>query len=216
LKSSKILSETEKYFTDKFKTHGASPAGVDWNSREAQYLRFEQLSKIVPFNTSEFSVNDLGCGYGELASFLREKFSNTEVQYAGYDLSEEMIASAQQNVQSKSPFDQFIKINSPSEMHEADYTVASGLFNKKLSFTDHDWTANILETIEQLNAKSRLGFSFNMLTKYSDVDRMKDDLFYGDPCWFFDYCKKNFSRNVALLHDYEIYDFTILVKKERG
>ena len=39
------------------------------------------------------------------------------------------------------------------------------------------------------------------------------DLYYADPCALFDYCKRSFSRNVALLHDYEIYDFTLLVRK---
>ncbi|MBM3138043.1 MAG: class I SAM-dependent methyltransferase, partial [Chloroflexi bacterium] len=29
----------------------------------------------------------------------------------------------------------------------------------------------------------------------------------------FDYCKVNFSKNVALLHDYKLYDFTIIVRK---
>ncbi|HAW53355.1 MAG TPA: SAM-dependent methyltransferase, partial [Flavobacteriales bacterium] len=48
----------------------------------------------------------------------------------------------------------------------------------------------------------------------SDPDRKRPDLYYGDPCFFFDYCKRNFSRNVALLHDYNLYDFTILVRKE--
>ena len=54
-----------------------------------------------------------------------------------------------------------------------------------------------------------------MLTRYSDADRMsqRPDLFFGDPLFFFDYCKRNFARNVALLHDYDLYDFTILVRK---
>jgi len=43
---------------------------------------------------------------------------------------------------------------------------------------------------------------------------MKDDLYYADPCYFFDYCKKKFSKNIALLHDYGLYEFTILVRKQ--
>jgi hypothetical protein len=26
-------------------------------------------------------------------------------------------------------------------------------------------------------------------------------------------CKRRFSRNVALLHDYDLYEFTVLVRK---
>lgn len=216
MKNSKILSETEKYFTDKFKAHGASPAGVDWNSHKSQHVRFDQLLKVINSSSSAFSINDLGCGYGELASYLRGFFPQTDIHYVGYDLSAELISSAKQKLESDHPSLEFNKIDSASEMRSADYSVASGLFNKKLDFTNEEWINNILDTLTQLNTKSRLGFSFNMLTKYSDTDKMKPDLFYGDPCWFFDYCKRNFSRNVALLHDYEIYDFTILVKKEQA
>jgi len=42
----------------------------------------------------------------------------------------------------------------------------------------------------------------------------RPDLYFGDPLLYFDFCKRNFSRNVALLHDYGLYDFTILVRKD--
>ena len=63
-----------------------------------------------------------------------------------------------------------------------------------------------------MRALSRRGFAFNMLTSYSDADRMRSDLHYGDPAAYFDLCKRRFSRNVALLHDYELYEFTIVVR----
>lgn len=55
-----------------------------------------------------------------------------------------------------------------------------------------------------------------MLTKYSDEERMAErpDLFYGDPLFYFDYCKRNQSRDVALLHEHGLYDFTILIRKD--
>jgi hypothetical protein len=57
------------------------------------------------------------------------------------------------------------------------------------------------------------GFAFNCLTAYSDQDKMRPDLHYADPCELFDICKRKYSRNVALLHDYGLYEFTILVRK---
>jgi hypothetical protein len=42
---------------------------------------------------------------------------------------------------------------------------------------------------------------------------MRDDLYYADPCELFDHCKRQHSRNVALLHDYTLYEFTILVRR---
>ena len=64
-----------------------------------------------------------------------------------------------------------------------------------------------------MNSKSKHAFSFNLLTKYSDKEFMQDYLYYADPLFYFDYCKRNYSKNVALLHDYYQYDFTILVRK---
>jgi hypothetical protein len=40
------------------------------------------------------------------------------------------------------------------------------------------------------------------------------DLYYGDPCFLFDYCKRHFSKNIVLLHDYNLYDFTLIERKD--
>jgi hypothetical protein len=79
-----------------------------------------------------------------------------------------------------------------------------------------EWQDFTVRTLHHMNTLCSKGFSFNMLTKYSEAERMvqRPDLFYGDPLFFFDYCKHHFSRNIALLHDYGIYDFTILVRKD--
>jgi hypothetical protein len=99
-------------------------------------------------------------------------------------------------------------------MDLCDYTVASGIFNIRFGCDDESWLKYILETLSSMNEKSRDGFAFNILTKYSDREFMKPELYYADPAYLFDYCKKNFSRNVALLHDYDQYDFTIIVRKK--
>ena len=94
--------------------------------------------------------------------------------------------------------------------------LAGAIFNIKLEASYDEWQAFVVKTLNHMNTLCSKGFSFNMLTRYSDADRMaqRPDLFYGDPLFFFDLCKRNFSRNVALLHDYGLYDFTILVRKD--
>ena len=57
-------------------------------------------------------------------------------------------------------------------------------------------------------------FAFNVLTSYADPDRMRPDLYYADPCFLFDYCQRRYSRWVAILHDYGLYEFTVVVRKE--
>jgi len=93
--------------------------------------------------------------------------------------------------------------------------VASGIFNVKLDTPTVDWERYVRDTLGTINALSRKGFAFNVLTKYSDADFMRPNLYYADPLFFFDYCKTNYSRFVTLLHDYPLYEFTIVVRKDR-
>jgi SAM-dependent methyltransferase len=191
--------------------YGSTAQGVNWKNEEAQVLRFIQLLKILENESESFSINDLGCGYGALAPFmLKAGFQN--FVFRGYDLSKDMIEKAKETYRDITQAS-FYTIQKTQEMEEADYCVASGIFNKKLSLKEFEFLSYILETLEIMNEKSKKGFAFNMLTSYSDKDKQREDLYYANPSFIFDYCMRNFSRNVALLHDYKAYDFTILVRK---
>ena len=203
-----IKATVSAYYTDKIKQHGPTAQGVDWNSIESQELRFWQLTRIIDRDPG-FSLNDYGCGYGALVPFLASRFSSFE--YCGFDWSKSMIEEANRLYSDRSRC-RFVAEN--ELMQPADYTIASGIFNVKLGHRDADWQRYILDVLHKLDTLSTGGFSFNILTSYSDPERQRGDLFYGDPCFFFDYCKRQFSRNVALLHDYGLYEFTVLVRKQ--
>lgn len=195
------------YYTEKVRTFGTAPKGVDWNSLSSQELRFEQLLKVCNFD-QPLTLNDYGCGYGYLFEYLaRQGYS---FQYTGFDLSPEMVNKAQEKYGDR-PNARFICGTEFETV--ADYTVASGVLNVKLENDTVAWQAYTLATLHQLDALSQRGFAFNVLTSYSDREYMRADLYYADPCFYFDYCKRNFSRNIALLHDYDLYEFTILVRK---
>lgn len=201
-----ILKSVEKYYSDKIETHGPTHKGVDWNSSESQELRFEQLMKVID-NSSDFSIIDYGCGYGALLDFLQKK--EGEFQYIGFDISEKMISMAK-NLHSEHKNSYFL--NNSSLLKSSDYTLSSGVFNVKLETSTIEWEEYVLFTINELARLSIKGFAFNMLTKYSDDEYIRPYLYYGDPLFFFDYCKKKFSKFVSLLHDYPLYEFTVIVK----
>ncbi|MFC1546050.1 class I SAM-dependent methyltransferase [Pseudomonadota bacterium] len=209
----RVFSDINEYYTKKVEKFGATPAGVDWNDEESQHIRFEQLMNVLSDQEAPFAINDLGCGYGGMIDFFQEKYHQS-FSFVGYDLSQKMIDSALDKY-SALPNCSFSCIEQMDQVNQSDYTVASGIFNVRMEHSEKEWLAYILETIDQMDASSSKGFAFNMLTKYSDKERMRDDLYYGDPCFFFDYCKKNFSRNVSLTHDYDLYEFTIIVRKDR-
>lgn len=204
----KILVEVADYYSSKLSQFGSTPQGVDWNGEVSQMERFAQLCKIFDLDKS-FSVNDLGCGYGALFEYLATSMEDFE--YTGIDVSQEMVAAAKMKA-GNDPRARFLLASEPGEV--ADFGVASGVFNVRLSRTDDEWIGYLTESLEALNRTSRRGFSFNCLTSYSDADKKRDYLYYAEPSVIFDLCKRRFSRNVALLHDYGLYEFTILVRKD--
>ena len=105
-------------------------------------------------------------------------------------------------------------VGKAQDLSEADYTIASGIFNVKLQASSTEWEKYVLRTLEKISSLSKRGFAFNVLTKYSDTDLQRPDLYYADPLFLFDYCKTTFSRFVSLLHDYPLYEFTLLIRKE--
>lgn len=205
------LEKYKAYFTDKIETYGAVPEGVDYNGCEAQEIRFEQLTKVIDPSTA-FSIIDYGCGYGAMFNFLLKK--NWQFTYYGFDMIEKMAAAGKEAHQG---FANAHFYHSENDLAVADYLTAGSIFNNKFEANHDEWQDMVLATLQRMNRLCHNGFSFNMLTKYSDEERMsqRPDLFFGDPLYFFDHCKRNFSRDVALLHDYVLYDFTILVRKDR-
>lgn len=202
-----ILDATAAYYSEKLATHGATPQGADWNSAESQEQRFEALCRVCD-TSSAFSLIDYGCGYGQLFEYLQER--GCAVDYTGYDVSATMIQAAQRRF-GAAPNCAF-RAGRPEDT-VADFVVASGILNVKQGFSLEAWEAYVYETIHDLDRVSRRGFAFNCLTSYSDPDRMQDTLYYADPAVLFDYCMRQFSRSVALLHDYGLFEFTILVHK---
>jgi SAM-dependent methyltransferase len=203
-----ILMSVERYYSAKLREHGAGPRGVDWNSRESQILRFDQLLNVCD-TSAPYRLIDVGCGYGSLLDHLRAR--GDRVEYLGFDLSAPMIAEARRLHPGDPPT--LFRVGQPCG-EPADYVVASGIFNVKQETPDGLWHDYIIETVRAMAGLADRGFAFNLLTTYSDAERRRPDLHYADPCWFFDHCKRNYSRHVSLFHDYGLYEFTILVRLE--
>lgn len=207
-KRTNLLNDVAGYYAARLAEHGETPRGVDWNGEEGQILRFAQLSKIIDTSSETFSVNDLGCGYGALRGYLTTV--HPSFSYTGIDVAAEMIQAARHQHGAEAST-RFLVDSEPDVV--ADYGIASGIFNVRMDRGNDEWLAYIKATLDVLDRTSRLGFSFNCLTSYSDADKMRDTLYYADPCVLFEHCKQHYSRNVALLHDYGLYEFTMLVRK---
>ena len=206
MKLSPLLKNVEKYYTEKVSAHGCTARGADWKSEDSQRMRFEQLLRLKRPDGS-FTINDYGCGYGALVDFLEGQ--NAVFHYRGFDVSQEMIVRARRAHVGNAHCEFF---SEKALLSPADYTVASGIFNVKLETPESEWLAYVLETLREFKNLSRKAFAFNALTSYSDKELMRPDLYYANPLDLFDYCKKNLSTMVSLLHDYPLYEFTIVVQ----
>jgi SAM-dependent methyltransferase len=197
-----------EYYEAKLRDHGPTPLGVDWNGQTSQRVRFNELSKVIDQEAAAaFSLDDYGCGYGAYLDYLQER-GFKYLDYLGLDLSADMVNQARRLHNSGA-----FEVGSKS-FRVADYAIASGIFNVAL---DHDppvWERYIVDTLDAMHAATKRGFAFNCLTSYSDAHYCRSHLYYGDPSFFFNHCMCHYSRQVALLHDYGLYEFTIIVRKD--
>jgi SAM-dependent methyltransferase len=200
-----LLRQTRQYYEGKLTEYGPTARGVDWNSEESQRLRFRELVRVIE-DDLDGSVLDYGCGYGALRSYLRER--GHRGPYIGFDISQRMIDAARD----ANPDESARFVSDRGALAGVDYTLASGIFNVKQATSDERWQQYVLETIEDLAAISRRGFAFNALSRYSDLEKRRPDLYYADPLELFDHCKRRISRFVSLLHDTPLYEFTLLVR----
>lgn len=203
----KTLTGIRDLYAGNLAEHGVGSRSVGWKDDLSHLLRFERLARIVDREAGDYSVNDWGCGYGAMFGYLDALPGARLREYIGYDISPEMIAAAQARCDpARSRF-----ILGPAVSEEADYSFVSGTFNVKLAASDEEWDAYVKRHLAVIWAHSRQGMAFNLLTSY--VDWKAENLFYADPNRFFDFCQRQLSRHVTLVHDYALYEWTILVSR---
>lgn len=208
---SEQLKQIQRMYSENVTAKGTSSAAVGWTSEAEQKLRFFKLSQIICTEES-FSVNDYGCGYGAFLKFLEKDMRRSVSAYHGYDISEEMLCAAKKVFFDCGLHTEAHWIKKDSLQTEADYSFVCGTFNVKFDAKHECWEEFIKEKLREMKKYSRKGFAFNLLSSY--VDWKEPHLYYGDPCYWFDFCKRNFSKRVALLHDYPLWEWTILVVRE--
>jgi SAM-dependent methyltransferase len=183
------------------------PAGVDWRDVASQQARFAQLHRLIAADP-EASIADLGCGYGAFARFLRA--AGHRGRYIGVDLAPEMIEAARLHTADLADLDWACGDSVPDDI---DYAVASGVFNVRLDTPEAAWGAIVLAALDKL-AIARRGFAFNALSLWSDPERRRPDLWYADPLAMADHCRSRYGRHLALLQDYGLYEFTLIIRKD--
>lgn len=198
-----LLDQVERYYSNKIVEHGATAAGVDWRDQASQEIRFSELVKVTRGARSG-GIADIGCGWGAFALWAqREGYC---FDYAGYDISEPQLDAAKAACRSLS--NASFTLGS-KQFAPTDWVIASGIFNVRFGISDADWRQHIERTIDELASAARLGFAFNCLTGFSDIDRKLPRLYYPYPGEMLDTIMKRYGRHASLSHGYGLYEFTI-------
>ena len=204
-----VRASIKQYYTERVLKYGPTPRGADWTCVATQELRFVQLLKLLDFTVS-FSLNDVGCGYGALLSYLAKRHPNTCIDYLGIDLSPAMIRHAKR-LWKHCGHASFVIGNSSPRI--ADYSVASGIFNVKLDQPIDFWERFIADTLADMHAASRLAFAFNLLSPAS-LEHMHDpELYYSAPQPWVLYCERELGCSVEVVTGYGMREFTLLVRR---
>jgi SAM-dependent methyltransferase len=210
MRAESIRRDVAQYYAGKLQQFGPTARGVDWNGEASQNLRFRQLVRLLDDvgPDQQISVLDVGCGYGAMADFLRPWLPR--LSYTGFDISPEMVSAAERLLGTS---DRIRFTSDRNSLHPGDFAFASGVFNVRLGYPVGVWQDYVVDSLREIDVLAGRGWAVNFLTSYSDSGRMRGDLYYAEPTVLFDWCKRNVSPRVALLHDYELYEFTLIVRK---
>lgn len=194
-----------EHYRQLFLKYGDSPMAVQWSNLESQNIRFQILSEIA--NLNHCSILDLGCGTGQLATYLKK--NNIHVQYTGVDIVDEFLECAAK----KHPEHDFCKLDK-ALICRYDYVLISGVFNNEMS----DNRSFYMGMIEKLFPIVNKGLAFNMLSYY--VDYYDKGLFYEKPETVFEFIKQKITPYVVIRNDYQIkegiipFEFTVYAYKK--
>ena len=185
--------------------HGDSIKSVGWGDAETQFLRFKKLTEGLIVEGS--SILDFGCGLGHLVEFL-EKQNLRQYEYVGVDLCVSFIEHAKEKYREKNNIN-FYKgdiFHKDLEAHSFDIALASGVF----SLNQENIKNYTFDAMKKMFDLVNHSVSVNFLSTYCDF-QLKKNVHY-DPSEILNEAFK-ITSDVKLLHDYELYEFTLILNK---
>ena len=190
-----MVSEFEKKvaeeYNSRFQNYGAQPESSLWFSEKRQNLRFDLIIEYIKRNLvrHDFSVNDIGCGYGGFLKRLQDNFSNNSFSYAGFDLAKSPVEYCERNYYKKGV--QFYCSGIPLVM--ADYSVMSGTFNYAPDLTIKAWKDYLFKTLNAIWSLTRRSMIFNLMV--SEEEKItSQSISYIKKETVVTFCEKNFGK----------------------
>jgi len=201
------------HYENTLQQYGPTPRGMDWEKNsEKLSLRFEMMLRIIRDPGKRVTLLDVGCGAGLLLDHIHQKNYNW-IEYTGVDASVNMIDAAIK----KHPDAIFRCLDIceiKSDLPKYDYVVSNGVFTVCDTIPKHKMDDFFITALNFMFKLCKQGISFNVMSKYVDFE--VNHLYYRYPGDIIDYCVRNLTRYVTIIHDYNLYEFfTFLYRKGR-
>jgi SAM-dependent methyltransferase len=192
------------YYDQRLAQYGPHVQSLYWASAGSQRARFKALLRIGDLHGR--SVQDIGCGFGDLYGLIREQ--GIDSAYHGVDLNPNLVRIARERY----PEASFSVANILDETYErrSDYLVGSGL----MSSEQQPWQPVVERMLHRMYELAEVGFGFNMQSDWGRryLGQIPEGVNY-DPVYWIAFCRQRFSNRIAFLHDYLPHDFTVFVYK---
>ena len=206
----KILNkQISNIYNKRFDNYNNTPKGVFWNSKLSQDLRLNIILDKVLYNSesNEFSIADIGCGYGRLYEIIKERNLDGKIQYYGFDINQKLINFCKNNKDFK---------NADFEMNafpnkNTDFIVMSGTYNLAPTNNISLWEDYIMKNLTNNWNLVNKAMIFNCLIK--EKKQIKQSLYYTELSWIRKTCKENFCRPIIIKHQMLKEDITVILKK---
>jgi trans-aconitate methyltransferase len=189
------------FYEGLYSCYGANFLGSGWPNLEDQLKRFQILTEIGDMN--EKSILDVGCGFGDLYLYLKEKYE--DFSYTGIDISEKIIKAAKKKFP-EVDFRVHDLIENKLERN-FDYVFLSGVFNPKLS---DNWYF-IKAMIEKMFTICNCGIAFNMFS--NKVDFMDDKIHYQNREQLREYLR-TLTDKITERDEYMRFEFTVYLYRK--
>ena len=206
----KLLNkQISNIYSERFKHHHDTPKGVFWNNTLSQDLRLNIiLDKIIIISkSSEFSIADIGCGYGRLLKIIKERNFQKTIYYHGYDINKDFILFCKKHKKSK--YINFQIQAYPSK--KVDFVIMSGTYNLTPTNNIKLWENYIIENLKSNWEFVNEAMIFNCLV--GSKPQIKNNLYYSELSWIKKICEYNFGKLEISKNNLLPHDITITIKK---
>ena len=206
----KLLNkQISNIYNKRFDNFNNTPKGVFWNSKLSQDLRLNIILDKILQNTKsdEFSIADIGCGYGRFYEILKERNLDDKVKYHGFDINQKIINFCKNNKD-------FVNVKfgiSALPFDDTDYVVMSGTYNLTPTNDISLWEDYIIKNLTNNWKFVRKAMIFNCLIK--EKREINKALYYTELSWIKKICERNFCDPEIIKHNLLKDDITIILKK---